>query len=117
VLTGVAADEWYRVAAGLHALGLLTEVDVMPLAAYCQAYKRWRTAEEELAKIADDETSGLLIKTQHGAQANPLVRISAKAAQDMVRYASEFGFTPAARARVAIGVRETGPSKWDGLIA
>jgi phage terminase small subunit len=45
-ITGYAADEWYRVAPELHVLGLLTVLDVMPFAAYCQAYHHWRTAVE-----------------------------------------------------------------------
>ena len=39
-----ARDEWDRVAPGLFLFGLLSEVDVMSLGAYCEAYKRWRTA-------------------------------------------------------------------------
>jgi hypothetical protein len=34
-LTGDALEEWHRIAAGLHLFGLLTKVDVSPLAAYC----------------------------------------------------------------------------------
>jgi phage terminase small subunit len=48
---------------------------------------------------------------------NPLTRISQRAASDMVRYAGEFGFSPAARARIAAGVYEPPPgSKFDGLL-
>jgi P27 family predicted phage terminase small subunit len=79
----------------------------MPLAAYCGAYGRWRIAEETLAGIAanDPVMSGLLVRSPDGnARINPLVRIAAKAAEDMVRFASEFGMTPAARSRIAAGV-------------
>src|SRR5712671_6181729 len=47
-----------------------------PIAAYCVAYGRWRTAEKALAAMAslDPVTSGLLIKTSNGnAIQNPLV--------------------------------------------
>jgi P27 family predicted phage terminase small subunit len=84
----------------LHQLCLLTALDVMPLAAYCAAY--WREATEALAPVAerDPVTAGLLITTaESNARANPLARIAAEAAGDMVRYAGEFGFSPAARAR------------------
>ena len=36
-LSDEAKNEWWRVAPELHALSLLTVLDVMPLAAYCQA--------------------------------------------------------------------------------
>jgi P27 family predicted phage terminase small subunit len=101
-----AQREWRRVCAELHEQGLLTELDRMPLAAYCQAYGRWVTAERALVAMAslDPVTGGLLIKTSNGnAIQNPLVGIANSAAAAMVRYAAEFGMTPSARARVVPG--------------
>jgi hypothetical protein len=43
-----AAAEWQAVAPQLHALGLLTVVDVACLSAYCSAYATWRTHRREL---------------------------------------------------------------------
>jgi P27 family predicted phage terminase small subunit len=117
-LTGPALEEWRRVAPGLHLFWLLTEGDVMPLAVYCVSRQRWRTAEEALARVAalDPTMDGLLVRGSKGnARMNPLVQISAQAASDMVRFASEFGFSPAARSRIAMGPRP-GPSKFDGLL-
>ena len=57
-----------------------------------------------LTKIAarDEATSGLLIKgTDGNARRNPLVKIASDAAEDMLRLASEFGFTPVVRSRLA----------------
>lgn len=118
-ITGYAADEWWRVGVELHRLGLLTIIDTGPLAAYCQAFARWRTAEETLAKIAanDPQMHGLMIRREHSAMVNPLVIIARKAAADMVRYSSEFGLTPAARARIAAGVADNTQSKFAGLLA
>jgi P27 family predicted phage terminase small subunit len=110
-----ARREWGRVCAELHNLGLLTEIDRAPLAAYCQAYERWVTAERALAAMAqlDPVTSGLLIKTSNGnAIQNPLVGIANKACAAMVRYAAEFGMTPSARTRVAnTATAEAAPEK------
>ena len=39
------------------------------------------------------------------------------AAADMVRYAGEFGLTPVARTRIAKGIHEQPPTKFDGLLA
>src|SRR5262249_30555305 len=117
-----ACDEWCRVAPALHAMGLLTVVDIQPLAAYCVAYAHWRTSLEALKAIAekDPATSGLLLKSNYGtAVQNPLVTIARKSAGDMLRYAGEFGFTPAARARIAAGpFADPGcpGGKFDGLL-
>ena len=106
-LQGYACDEWYRVAEELSRIGLLTVIDVTPLAAYCQAYARWRTAEETIAEMAkrDGVLHGLMLKTRNGTPIqNPLVITAAKAANDMIRYAVEFGLTPSARARIASAI-------------
>jgi phage terminase small subunit len=48
---------------------------------------------------------------------NPLVAIAANAANDMLRFAGEFGLTPLARSRIAAGGGyEPPPSKFDGLL-
>ena len=93
-LSGFAAEEWRRISVEAYRLELLTEVDIMALAAYCDAYERWRTAKETVAAMAerDPVMHGLIVRTQSGgAAANPLVWIAANAARDMVRYAAEFG--------------------------
>jgi P27 family predicted phage terminase small subunit len=120
-LEGYAADEWHVVAAELHRLGLLTVVDVASLAAYCVAYSDWRTARELLAKMAanDPVMKGLMVKTQaYGApMQNPLVKLARNAAGDMVRYAAEFGFSPAARSRIKAGPDAEQSSKFGELLA
>jgi phage terminase small subunit len=58
--------------------GLLTVLDVGPLAVYCQAYCRWREAEEVLAVMRDRDqaTRGLMVKSSDGnPRRNPLVKI------------------------------------------
>jgi P27 family predicted phage terminase small subunit len=120
-LKGYAADEWYRVAEELYRLRLLTRVDINPLAAYCQAYAIWRTAVETLATMADRDavTHGLLVRTNAGAaMQNPLVLTARQAANDMVRFAAEFGLTPAARSRISSLDDPSGPpSKFGDLLA
>jgi P27 family predicted phage terminase small subunit len=95
-------------------------LDITPLAAYCDAYGRWITAERLLAVMADKDaiTKGLLLKGSAGsAMANPLVKIARYAAADMVRYAGEFGMTPRARSYLDVAGRTSGPGKFDGLLA
>jgi P27 family predicted phage terminase small subunit len=108
-----AKAEWWRTAPQLHVLGLLSSVDGACLAAYCHSYAMWREASEELARI----DKGLLIKTDGKLYRNPLIKVIRDAAADMVRYAGEFGLTPVARTRLAQGIHQQAPSKFDGLLA
>ena len=115
-----AKNEWWRVAPKLHALGSLTVLDLQPLAAYCQAYAHWITAERALAQMAagDPRFSGLMITGSTGSHmANPLVKIARGAAADMLRFAAEFGLTPVARSRLSVPGRLSGLGKFDGLLA
>lgn len=103
-LTPAARLEWERVIEQTVSLGIMTELDRGALAAYCQAYGRWVTAETALTRMAEKDvvTEGLIIRTKAGnAIQNPLVGAANKAMADMVRYAAEFGLTPSARTRVA----------------
>ena len=120
-LSSFARDEWWRVAPELWALGLLTVLDTASLAAYCYSYGIWREAAEALERVGarDEQTRGLLIRTQDGnARRNLLIKVAADAAAAMVRYAGEFGLTATARSRLTAGVYgQPGPSKFDGLLA
>lgn len=112
--TGEARAEWLRLAPELHRVGLLSNVDHNVLAAYCQCYARWRQAESALATMAlsDPMSGALLIKTANGTLIqNPLVGTANKALASMLRFASEFGMTPASRSRIAAdgGSNDEGP--------
>src|SRR3989304_880412 len=85
-----------RVCPGLERLGLLTAVDRAVLAGYCQAYARWRQAEEAIEKY------GLIGQTLSGyVQQLPYVSIANQALKQMRACAAEFGFSPASRTRIA----------------
>jgi P27 family predicted phage terminase small subunit len=120
-ITGYAADLWWDTAPSLHQLGLLSVVDVPALAAYCFAFGQFRSAAEALARMADrdEHMNGLLIKTTDGnARRNPLIKIASDAAEDMLRFAGEFGLTPVARTRLgAAGYAPSTPSKFAGLLS
>jgi P27 family predicted phage terminase small subunit len=104
VLRGPAAEEWDRIIETLYINGLMTDLDRAALAAYCISYGRWVDAEEALAAMAakDPITRALMIRTKDGnAIQNPLVGVANQAKLAMVRFAAEFGMTPAARSRVS----------------
>jgi P27 family predicted phage terminase small subunit len=114
-LCEAAQAEWRRLAPELHRLGLLTVLDRSVFAIYCQTFGRWLTAERLL------ETEGLTARGSTGNTVpHPLVKIATQAARDVCRYASEFGMSPCARARMRAGWAPPdgggGPRKFDGLL-
>lgn len=108
-LTGYAKEEWDRITQILYATGIITKADLSTLVSYCQSWSIFKTASIAMkeAAEADPTTFGLLNVTTNGnIVQNPLVGIANKAANDMVRYAVEFGLTPSARARIGGTVTE-----------
>lgn len=55
-----AKEEWNRLAKNLNELGILTELDMAAFASYCQAYARWKEAEEFIT------LHGSIVKTKSG---------------------------------------------------
>jgi P27 family predicted phage terminase small subunit len=104
MLKGEARAEWRRVAPGLWDLGLLTAIDVGPLAAYCAAWGRWKAAEAliEKAKRKYPAGGGLFIETSNGNLVqHPAVGLANRAMTDVVKFAAEFGMTPSGRMKVS----------------
>jgi hypothetical protein len=71
-----------------------------------------RTCASDKSKSGNpDKTRGLIIKTVDGnARRNPMVKIAADAANDMIPFAGEFGLTPVARSRLAAAIGGQLPS-------
>lgn len=100
-----AREEWKRLANDLYDMGVLSFIDRAGFAAYCQAYARWRMAEEAIAAVqkanATDATFSLLAKTTNGnVIQHPLVSTANAAMRDMTKLAAEFGLTPSGRAGI-----------------
>ena len=96
-----AKKEWKRMAKTLESIGLLTEIDKASFAGYCQAYARWKEAEEFLTK------HGTIFKTPSGyIQQVPQVSIAQTYLKVMKDFSSEFGLTPAARTRIQVNTSE-----------
>ncbi len=101
-----AKKEWKRVVPMLDELGLLTEIDMAALAAYCQSYARWKQAEELV------EEHGLTyVHTNKGGEDNdtarPEVAIAHKYLDKVKAFATEFGLTPSSRTRIEVPKNET----------
>jgi len=94
-LSDDAKAEWNRLYPYLFRTGLLTEADLTAFSAYCQTYGRWIVAERALA------TEGELLTTDKGnIVQNPRLWVANKALDQMYKFMSEFGLTPASRSRV-----------------
>ena len=92
----VAKREWDRLVGELVTLRLLTNLDRAALAAYCGAYALWAEAMEAIQKF------GTMIKSPTGYPVqSPYLAIANRQAEIMMRIASEFGFPPASRSRIA----------------
>ena len=97
-----AKKEWRRLAKTLEAMGILTDADMAAFAGYCQAYARWKEAEE---RITD---RGLVIRTPSGyPQQVPYISIAQQYLKLMQQFAEQFGLTPAARSRIIAGSGES----------
>jgi P27 family predicted phage terminase small subunit len=95
-LSPAARKERDRLAAELGALRMLTNLDRAALAAYCTAYALWAEANEAIQKY------GVMIKSPQGFPIqSPYLSVANRQAEIMMRIASEFGFTPASRSRIA----------------
>ena len=90
-----AKREWKRLAKKMEQMGVLTEVDMAAFAGYCQAYARWKNAEEFITQ------HGTIFKTPSGYwQQLPQVSIAQTYLKQMNRFAEQFGLTPASRSRI-----------------
>ena len=117
-----AKAEWKRVTHDLFEAGLLSYIDRAALAAYCQAWSTWETAQLVIAQIAKQEPlyKGLMVTSSTGAlKANPAVTQAKDAQAAILRVAIEFGMTPAARLHMhvqALKVPNENDSEQDSLI-
>ena len=90
-----AKKEWERLADLMNQMGVLTEVDMAAFAGYCQAYARWKAAEEFISK------HGAIVKTPSGYwQQVPQVSIAQQYLKQMSKFCEQFGLTPASRSRI-----------------
>lgn len=106
-LGDLAKVEWGRVIDRLFQCGLMTDIDVPMLAAYCDAYGQWVQLSRDLERMAaaDPTTHGVMLRTTAGNFIqNPIVGALRVARTDMARYAVEFGMTPASRSRIDVGI-------------
>lgn len=94
-LEAEAKKEWRRLAKKMELMGVLTEVDMAAFAGYCQAYARWKGAEEFITQHGD------MVRTPNGyLQQVPQVSIAQTNLKIMLKFCEQFGLTPSARSRM-----------------
>ena len=105
-----AKAEWERVVFALHECGILTNIDRAALAAYCQAYARWREAEEIVAGSAQ------ILKTAEGSvYISPALGAASMALKQLLAFAVQLGMTPSARSRIVVTPPKNEPTLADVL--
>lgn len=93
----IAAHEWRRTGKILQRIGLLTQIDLAALEAYCVTYERWVEAEKQVQKL------GPIVKTKNGNLIqNPYLAVANRAMKELRAWLSEFGMTPSSRSRVKV---------------
>ncbi len=101
-LSDYAREEWESIVPILLRNGLLTVLDGAALAAYCQAYGRWREAEKQLALY------GMVVKMgDKGYEGkSPWLQIADKAMKQIEVFVARFGMSPSDRTRIHVKPRE-----------
>ena len=105
-----AKKEFKFLSEQLKQIKLITNNDIHMLAVYCDAY----TDYVKFTKIIDDEGPwiGLAVKDEDGditwsdKKPHPMLTKKKAAFEIMAKVAGEFGFTPGARAKIAIPKKE-----------
>lgn len=103
-LSREAKAEWRRIVPGLTRLDLVKPEDRATLAAYCEVWSRWCSAQQHIQK------DGLVVRNtsvkKDGTESvwftkNPAVAIAEQAETRLRQYANDFGLTPAGERNVS----------------
>lgn len=96
ILSGDSLVEWKRLCEDDKDTGVLSEKDRAALVVMCLAWGRVVTAERGIMQ------HGLLVKSPKGYPIqNPMLGVSRRWAEMLLKACAEFGNTPASRSRVA----------------
>jgi P27 family predicted phage terminase small subunit len=91
---------WGQLTKMLLANGVLTEMDWLALAPLCQAWSRWKYAEEHLQKFG----AVILSPEKKFPIQSPYLAVSNKCVEQLTKLLIEFGMTPSSRSRVGIEI-------------
>jgi len=102
----IAQREWKRIEREFSELGLLTAPDMAALAAYCQAYARWRTAEETVQHEGQMVKEPIVTRSgnstgRYRRKKHPAVTVAKDERAAMLQAGRLFGLDPASRGRIS----------------
>lgn len=99
-LSEMAVQMWQTVVPELLANKILTVADLHNVEAFCMAYARWRTAEDDV------KMNGITIQTEATVIKNPAVTVANEALRQMVQFGSLLGLDPSSRTRLIGGTKK-----------
>lgn len=99
-LSSEVRRHWDKLCRDLEAMDMLTSADAAAMTAYCEAVELHSRASRTVGK------SPLLVQNSHGnLVVNRTITVQQEAARTLLRFAQEFGLTPAARTQVEVAKR------------
>lgn len=100
-----ARAEWARITPHLLTAGLITQLDRAALAAYCQAWGEWAVLEKRVKEnmIAHGADALIDVTPSGYKQIAAIAQARDRALDRMLRFAKEFGLTPASRIQSTAG--------------
>ena len=107
-MSGIAKREWLRITTHLYDLGLVSEIDLMALAVYCDAVQMYVAMRKYIKKQHKKLDDGTVLRGEvayfYGRNAQTQSEYNAmKAAADTILAVSkQFGMTPSSRSRMTI---------------
>lgn len=96
-LSEAAGVEWRRVVPILEAGGVVQQVDLALLVAYCETFSQWWTATQKLATEDVVDEKGKL---------NPRARYCGEQLKQLRGLLDQLGFTPASRKQILTGANK-----------
>jgi P27 family predicted phage terminase small subunit len=108
-ISEIAQNEWNRITPELERLGLLGRIDRLALAMYCEAYATSVYARQ-MVSLPTSEGGGMVID----GRSSPWLKIWERASAMVLRFAVEFGMTPASRSRINVLTEDGSSGKKHG---
>jgi P27 family predicted phage terminase small subunit len=93
-LSGIALDTWDVTAKELEAVGLGSIVERTALECYCHAVAAFHQANKDI------EDLGSVVQSERGYTRNPACLNQNAAMSQILKFAAQFGLTPASRSKV-----------------